>query len=45
MAENILDFTTLPPLLDKVVVKLAWADAKRTFDMTRGGDHAHAQGR
>ncbi len=35
MAENILDFTTLPPLLDKVVVKLAWDDAKRTFDMTR----------
>lgn len=35
MAENILDFTTLPPVLDKVVVRLAWADAKRTFDMTR----------
>lgn len=35
MAENILDFTTLPPLLDKAVVKLAWDDAKRTFDMTR----------
>ncbi|MBF4562371.1 glycosyltransferase [Microbacterium sp. VKM Ac-2870] len=35
MAENILDFTTLPPLLDKLVVKLAWADAKRTFDMSR----------
>lgn len=35
MAENILDFTTLPPLLDKVVVKLAWDDAKRTFDMSR----------
>lgn len=35
MAENILDFTTLPPLLDKVVVKLAWADAARTFAMTR----------
>ncbi len=35
MAENILDFTTLPPLLDKVFVKFAWADAKRTFDMTR----------
>ncbi|MCT9819629.1 glycosyltransferase [Microbacterium sp. W1N] len=35
MAENILDFTTLPPLLDKVVVKLAWEDAKRTFDMSR----------
>jgi glycosyltransferase involved in cell wall biosynthesis len=35
MAENILDFTTLPPALNKVVVKLAWADAKRTFGMTR----------
>lgn len=35
MAENILDFTTLPPALNKIVVKLAWADAKRTFDMTR----------
>jgi len=35
MAENILDFTTLPPVLDKIVVKLAWDDAKRTFDMSR----------
>jgi hypothetical protein len=35
MAENIIDFTTLPPVLDKVVVKLAWDDAKRTFDMSR----------
>jgi glycosyltransferase involved in cell wall biosynthesis len=35
MAENILDFTTLPPVLDKIVVKQAWADAKRTFGMTR----------
>ncbi len=35
MAENILDFTTLPPVLDKIVVKAAWADAKRTFDMSR----------
>jgi glycosyltransferase involved in cell wall biosynthesis len=35
MAENILDFTTLPPLLDKVFVKLAWDDAKRTLDMAR----------
>lgn len=34
MAENILDFTTLPPVLDKVFVKLAWDDAKRTFAMT-----------
>ena len=35
MAENVIDFTTLPPLLDKVVIKLAWDDAKRTFDMSR----------
>jgi glycosyltransferase involved in cell wall biosynthesis len=35
MAENIVDFTTLPDALDRVVVKLAWADAKRTFDLTR----------
>ncbi|WP_240640496.1 glycosyltransferase [Microbacterium sp. 10M-3C3] len=35
MAENILDFTTLPPLLDKVFVRAAWADAQRTFRMTR----------
>lgn len=35
MPENILDFTTLPPLLDKLFFKLAWDDAKRTFDMSR----------
>ncbi|HEX5728977.1 glycosyltransferase [Microbacterium sp.] len=35
MAENILDFTTLPPALNGVFLRLAWADAKRTFDMTR----------
>ncbi|MET0780452.1 MAG: glycosyltransferase [Microbacterium sp.] len=35
MAENILDFTTLPHALNDVFVKLAWADAKRTFGMTR----------
>ncbi len=35
MAENILDFTTLPPVIDKLLVRLAWADAKRTFDMSR----------
>lgn len=35
MAENIIDFTTLPPLLDKVVIKLAWDDARRTFAMSR----------
>ncbi|MEI3867549.1 glycosyltransferase [Microbacterium sp. CCNWLW134] len=35
MAENILDFTTLPDAMNKVVLKLAWADARRTFQMTR----------
>ncbi|GAA3921825.1 hypothetical protein GCM10022382_29600 [Microbacterium invictum] len=35
MAENIIDFTTLPPVLDKIVIKLAWDDARRTFDMSR----------
>lgn len=35
MAENILDFTTLPDVLNKRFVKIAWADAKRTFDLTR----------
>jgi glycosyltransferase involved in cell wall biosynthesis len=35
MAENILDFTTLPDSLDCIFVKLAWADAQRTFALTR----------
>ncbi|WJL94348.1 glycosyltransferase [Microbacterium sp. ET2] len=35
MAENILDFTTLPDAMNRVVLKLAWADARRTFQMTR----------
>ena len=35
MAENILDFTTLPDFLDRIFVKLAWADAARTFALTR----------
>lgn len=35
MAENILDHTTMPKFIDDVVLRLAWADAKRTFDMTR----------
>ncbi|WP_425562011.1 glycosyltransferase [Microbacterium kribbense] len=35
MAENILDFTTLPPLLDKLLLKLAWDDAARTLKMAR----------
>jgi glycosyltransferase involved in cell wall biosynthesis len=35
MAENILDFTTLPPLLDKLFVAFAWNDAYRTLSMSR----------
>lgn len=35
MAENILDFTVMPPFIDKLVLKLAWDDAERTFKMCR----------
>lgn len=35
MAENILDFTVMPPFIDKLVFKLAWDDAERTFKMAR----------
>lgn len=35
MADNILDHTTMPKFIDDLVVKFAWADAKRTFDLTR----------
>lgn len=35
MAENILDHTTMPKWVDNIVLKLAWDDAKRTFDMAR----------
>jgi glycosyltransferase involved in cell wall biosynthesis len=34
MAENVVDFTTLPPFLNKIVLKIAWDDAMRTFNMT-----------
>ncbi len=34
MAENILDFTRLPEWANRIFVKLAWADAKRTFQMS-----------
>ena len=34
MPENILDFTKLPDALNRVLVKLAWADARRTFQLT-----------
>ncbi|UNK71100.1 glycosyltransferase [Microbacterium sp. H1-D42] len=35
MAENILDHTAMPKFINGPVLKLAWADAKRTFDLTR----------
>jgi glycosyltransferase involved in cell wall biosynthesis len=35
MAENIIDFTALPDALNDIALKLAWDDAKRTFDLTR----------
>src|SRR5690606_36843957 len=35
MAENILDHTSMPDFINRPVLKLAWDDAKRTFDMTR----------
>ena len=35
MAENILDHTTMPKFIDDLVLKAAWADAKRTFDLVR----------
>lgn len=35
MPENILDHTSMPDFINAPVLKLAWDDAKRTFDMTR----------
>ena len=35
MAENILDHTTMPKFIDNIVLKFAWADAGRTFALTR----------
>jgi glycosyltransferase involved in cell wall biosynthesis len=35
MAENILDHTTMPKFIDDLVLRFAWADAKRTFDLVR----------
>ncbi|MBO0981865.1 glycosyltransferase [Microbacterium sp. SD291] len=35
MAENILDHSIFPDFVDNMVLTYAWADAKRTFDMTR----------
>ncbi len=35
MAENILDHTTMPKFIDDLVLRFAWADAKRTFALTR----------
>lgn len=34
MPENILDHTTLPEWANRIFVKLAWDDAKRTFALT-----------
>ncbi|MER7797070.1 glycosyltransferase [Microbacterium sp. NPDC096154] len=33
MPENILDYTTLPEWANRLFIKLAWDDAKRTFDL------------
>ena len=35
MAENILDHSTFPKFIDDRILKWAWGDAKRTFDLTR----------
>lgn len=35
MAENILDFTLMPAPVERLVLKLAWGDAERTFKMAR----------
>lgn len=35
MAENILDHSVFPDFIDNLVLKFAWADAKRTFGLTR----------
>lgn len=35
MAENILDHTTMPDFINRIVLKFAWEDARRTFGMTR----------
>ncbi|GAB2512234.1 hypothetical protein GCM10027064_07390 [Microbacterium petrolearium] len=34
MPENIVDSTMLPDALNRLLVKWAWGDAKRTFDLT-----------
>ncbi|WP_457099592.1 glycosyltransferase [Microbacterium sp. P5_E9] len=35
MPENLVDFTIFPDTITKFIVRLAWEDAQRTFDMTR----------
>lgn len=35
MAENVLDFTVLPKFIVRPAIRMAWQDAKRTFEMTR----------
>src|SRR3954447_9518177 len=32
MAENVVEFTLLPKFLQKIFVKLSWADARKSFD-------------
>lgn len=35
MAENLLDHSMFPKFVDDLILKWAWGDAKRTFDLTR----------
>lgn len=35
MAENIIDHSMFPNFVDEMILKWAWGDAKRTFDLTR----------
>ena len=35
MAENIIDHTSMPEFMNRLVLKLAWDDARRTFGMSR----------
>ncbi len=35
MAENILEHTKMPDAVNRFILKHAWADAKRTFDLAR----------
>ncbi|MGW8482844.1 glycosyltransferase [Microbacterium sp. NPDC055903] len=35
MAENVLEHTRMPQFINDLILRFAWADAKRTFDLTR----------